>query len=165
MKKFLVALTILSSVLTAQAQESSQLSCHEIYAHDLAIKTHKKERAQKIGSDIYTSSLILMWTGSLPLTAGAMLVGGSLALYGNMDSSAQKIDELQHEGSSRLVRLTKKMQRNINAHISEDEIISIIKDGLESGLFCENLPKLYSASKIKKHIRNVLELKYAVAQE
>lgn len=160
MKKLIATLLLIATVATAQAQ-----SCHEIYAQDLAIKTHKKERIAKIGSDIYISSLILMWTGSLPLTAGAMLVGGSLALYGNIDSSAQKIDDLQHEGSSRLVRLTKKMQRNINGNITEDEIVDIIKDGLDSGLFCENLPKLYSASKIKKHIRNVLELKYAVAQE
>lgn len=160
MKKIIASLLLLTTVLSAQAE-----SCHEIYAKDLALKTHKKERALKIGSDIYVSSLILMWTGSLPLTAGAMLVGGSLALYGNIDSSAQKIDDLQHEGSSRLVKFTKKMQKNVNSSISEDEIVDIIKDGLDSGLFCENLPKLYSASKIKKHVRNVLELKYAVAQE
>ena len=163
MKKLIGSLIILSTIMSAQAQEIP--SCHEIYARDLAAKTHKKERALKIGSDIYTSSLILMWTGSLPLTAGAMLVGGSLALYGNIDSSAQKIDELQQEGSSRLMRLTRKMQKNVNSHITEDEIVAIVKDGLESGLFCENLPKLYSASKIKKHIQNVLEQKYAVGQE
>lgn len=165
MKKFILSLMILSTILSAHAQESLQPTCHEIYARDLAIKTHKKDRAAKIGADIYTSSLILMWTGSLPLTAGAMLVGGTLSLYGNIDSSAQKIDDLQQEGSSRLVRLTKKMQKNVNSNISEDEIIGIIKDGLESGLFCENLPKLYSAAKIKKHIRHVLEQKYAVSQE
>lgn len=163
MKKFLAALMILSTVLSAQAQEVQ--SCHEIYAHDLAAKTHKKERMAKVGADLYTSSLIVMWTGSLPLTAGVMLVGGALSIYGNIDSSAQKIDDLQNEGSSRLVRLTRKMQRNVNSNITEDEIVGIIRDGLESGLFCENLPKLYSASKIQKHIRNVLELKYAVAQE
>lgn len=163
MKKFLATLLVLSTILSAHAQEVS--SCHEIYAHDLAAKTHKKNRVAKVGADLYTSSLIVMWTGSLPLTAGVMLVGGALSIYGNIDSSAQKIDDLQHEGSSRLVRLTKKMQKNINSNISEDEIVGIIKDGLDSGLFCENLPKLYSASKIKKHIRNVLEQKYAVAQE
>jgi len=162
MKKFLAALMILSAIFSAQAQEMP--SCHEIYANDLAIKTHKKDRFAKVGSDLYTSSLIVMWTGSLPLTAGVMLVGGALSIYGNIDSSAQKIDDLQNEGSNRLRRLTKKMQKNINENITQDEIVDIVKDGLESGLFCENLPKLYSASAIKKHIRNVLEVKYVTAQ-
>lgn len=160
MKKFLVALMILSTIFSAQAQET----CHEIYAKDLAAKTHKKNRAGKVGADLYASSLIVMWTGSLPLTVGVMVAGGALSIYANMDSSAQKIDDLQHEGSRRLNRLTKKMQRNINENITQDEIVNIVQDGLESGLFCENLPKLYSASAIKKHIREVLELKYATAQ-
>ena len=166
MKKSLFALALLLSLFHAHAQEAKfSLTCDEIYGRILAKKVHRNEKMNEIGSKTYSYSLIAMFTGSLPLTAGMMLVGGTLSFVGNIDPKEQKIADLQDEGSRTLERFTKKLQKKINQNITQEDIIAEVKGGLESGTFCMGFPDLYSPREVKKYVERRLSDKFAQSQE
>jgi hypothetical protein len=68
--------------------------------------------------------------------------------------------DLKTEGSKSLRQFTKKMQKEISQDITQKEIADIVDQGIESGLFCRNYPKIDSPHEIKEHVQNVLTINY-----
>ncbi len=140
------------------------LTCPEIYRKTLI---HKDLTSRKINNVAYKAtqvSTLLLLSGN-PLVFAALAPAIVVAGYTkNHSSKEQRIDDLMSEGNRRLERLTKKLQKNISSDINEEEIVSLIEDGMKSGLFCKRFPELYSPKDVKEYVKKSLELKYAARQ-
>lgn len=157
---FLALIISFSSLASDLGPQS--LTCAEIYAQELQKKTEYKQRIYQRGADIYVGSLGLMVFGRVELVAAALAIGGGMSLYGSIEPNEQKVMDLQQEGSKILRKLVKKMQKKINPNITQEEVISIISSNIESGLYCQDYPKLYTARKISKHVEKILREQYPV---
>jgi hypothetical protein len=157
MKNFMLA-----SLLTAfsfNAFSSSTLSCHEMY-----IKTmnHKNKIKNKIDRMNNASPGLLIVVPAINPVAGLTLLGAALGaeIYATTPSKEEKILKLSSESSKKLDRFVKKLQKDISCEITESEVKAIISEGLESGVYCEDFPNLYSVQDVKKHVKRQLIQKY-----
>jgi hypothetical protein len=158
MKKLIIASLLTVFSFNSFAQFS--LSCPEIYQKTFNHKEIKKERASDLSQNFSTASLLGLV--ALP-EIGLALIGASLVsgTYSVIPSTEARVLSLVDEGSRQLRRLTKKLQKNVNKDISEQEVLAVIQQGLESGLFCQNFPDLYNARQVKKHVTNVMRSNYS----
>ncbi len=159
MKKIIFILMICLS-LGIQAQTPSP-TCRELYA-SAAEKEMKQEKwILDKGAIAYGLTLPAMFTGNIFIVSGFLLTGSVMVGYSKLyDAREIRVKDLQIEGSRRLKRFTKRMKKIISPAIEQEEIIEIINEGLESGLFCENAPKLASPGDIKSHVKSVLIERY-----
>lgn len=157
----LLSLMISFSSLASE-MESQSLTCAEIYAQELQKKTEHKQKMYDRGAELYVGSIGLMVFGRVELVAAALAIGAGMSMYGSIEPNEQKVMELQQEGSKILRKLVKKMQKKVNPNITQEEVISIISANIESGLYCQNYPKLYTARKISKHVEKILREQYPV---
>lgn len=161
MKKLIIASIL--SMFSLNSFANFSLSCPEIYQKIIVHQEIKQNRLGDVSSNL--SALSLMSLIAVP-ELGLALMGASLAsgAYGNIPTKEQRAMSLTQEGSRQIKRFTKKLQKNIDVGITEDEVIGIIDEGLNSGLYCSNFPDLYSRREIKKHVRTVLIGRYSVRQ-
>lgn len=161
MKK-LVLISALS-VFSFNSFAQFSLSCPEIYQKTMVAKEIKKDKAERIGSN--SGKVAFVTSFGLPAVGLALFAPAiALNIYAATDSKEEKVLALIDEGSRELGRFSKKLQKRINSNISEEEILEIVKENLESGLFCQEFPHLYSPKEVKEHVEQVLRLKYASAQ-
>jgi hypothetical protein len=153
---------ILASLLTAfsfNAFSSSSLNCHEMY-----IKTmnHKNKIKNKIDSINNASPGLLIVVPAINPVAGLTLLGAALGaeIYATTPSKEEKILRLTSESNKKLDRFVKKLQKDISCEISENEVKAIIIEGLDSGVYCQDFPVLYSVRDVKNHVKRQLILKY-----
>lgn len=161
MKK-LVLITILSAISFNSFAQFS-LSCPEMYQKTMVAKEIKKDRAYKLGMN--TNRVAFVTSFGLPVVGLALFAPGvALNIYSAIDSKEDRVLRLADEGSRELAKLSKKLQKKINSNISEEEILEIVKENLDSGLFCQDFPHLFSPKEVKDHVEAVLRQKYASAQ-
>jgi hypothetical protein len=58
---------------------------------------------------------------------------------------------MTQEQSKQFDRLLKKA-RKIRSNITEQDIADIVVQGMESGKFCEDFPKLYSPRQVRNYV-------------
>lgn len=157
MKKLIIASILTVFSFNSFAQFS--LSCPEIYQKILIHKDIKKDKASKLSNNF--SGLSILGLMAMP-EVGLTLIGASIVAgtYSIIPSKEERVMNLAEEGSKQLERLTKKLQKKINAEITEEEVLRIVQQGLDSGYFCKDFPELYSAQDIKKHVTNVMKANY-----
>lgn len=161
MKKLLLISAL--SVFSFNSFAQFSLSCPEIYQKTMVSKEIKKNKAERIGSN--TGKVAFVTSFGLPAVGLALFAPAiALNIYAASDSREEKVLALIDEGSRELEKFSKKLQKRINSNISEEEILEIVKENLESGFFCQDFPHLYSPKEVKEHVEKVLRLKYASAQ-
>ena len=160
MKKFVLLAALSAFSFNSFAQFS--LSCPEIYVKVMQAKEQRKERIAH-HSQILTANGILLGAWLPPV--GMALLSGALGgtIYGAIPAKETKVLDLA-EGDRQLERFTKSLQKNISSDISENEVMEIIKEGIESGHYCRNFPDLANRREVKRHVRSVLSLQYANRQ-
>jgi hypothetical protein len=157
MKNFMLA-----SLLTAfsfNAFSSSTLSCHEMYIKTMNHKNNIKNKVNRINN---SSPGLLIVVPSINPVAGLALLGAAIGaeIYATTPSKEEKILKLSSESSKKLDRFVKKLQKDISCEITENEVKAIISEGLESGVYCQDFPVLYSVKDVKKHVKRQLVQKY-----
>ena len=157
MKKFLLACLSLSFTFNVFA--SSSLSCHEMYIKTMNHKNIKKEKVDRINN---ASPGLLIVVPAINPVAGLTLLGAAIGaeIYASTPSKEEKILRMASEGSKKLDRFIKKLQKDISCEISENEVKAIISEGLESGVYCQDFPVLYSVKDVKDHVKRQLIQKY-----
>jgi hypothetical protein len=136
-------------------------SCREVYASAAEKEMKREAWILDKGALAYGLTLPAMFTGNIFIVSGFLLTGSVMVGYSKLyDAREIRVKDLQSEGSRRLKRFTKRMKKIISPAIKQEEIIEIINEGLETGLFCENAPKLASPGEIKNHVQNILEERY-----
>ncbi len=153
---------ILASLLTAfsfNAFSSSSLSCHEMYIKTMNHKNNIKNKVNRINN---SSPGLLIVVPSINPVAGLALLGAAIGaeIYATTPSKEEKILKLSSESSKKLDRFVKKLQKDISCEITENEVKAIISEGLESGVYCQDFPVLYSVKDVKKHVKRQLVQKY-----
>jgi hypothetical protein len=158
MKKIIIA--SLLSVFSLNSFADFSLSCPEIYQKILTDKEMKKEAASKLSNRL--SGLSLVGLIAMP-EVGLALIGASLVsgTYSAIPSKEERAMSLVEEGSRQLERLTKDIQKNISKDITEQEVLGVIQEGLDSGLYCQNFPELYGRRDIKKQVTSELKVRYS----
>lgn len=158
MKKLMIA-TVLS-IFTVNAFADFSLSCPDIYQKTMQSKNSKKRKAGRVGHDLGQSAFIISF--GAPVVGLALLAPSvGLSIYSELPSKEEKILRITEEGNRHLLKFTKHLQKKISSDITSEEVIGIVRDGLDSGLFCQDFPELYSPSEVKDHVRDVMKLKYA----
>lgn len=161
MKKLILVSALAIFSFNSFAQFS--LSCPEIYQKTLVAKEIKKSKAAKIASN--AGKVAFVTSFGLPIVGLALFApAAALGIYSEIDSKEQRVMRLADEGSHELAKLSWKLQKKINSNISEEEIMVIVKDHLESGFYCQDFPHLFSPKEVKEHVEAVLKQKYASAQ-
>ena len=151
------------SIFSFNSFADFSLSCPEIYQKTMLAKEAKKRKAGRIGNQLGQGSFFVALAA--PAVGVAMLVPTiGLSVYSNSASKEERVLNILEEGNRHLVKLTKKLRKNVNTDISADEVLKIVTDGLESGLFCQDFPHIYSPSEVKDHVEDVLKEKYASHQ-
>jgi hypothetical protein len=153
---------ILASLLTAfsfNAFSSSSLSCHEMYIKTMNHKNKIKNKVDRINN---SSPGLLIVVPAINPVAGLALLGAAIGaeIYATTPSKEEKILKLSSESSKKLDRFVKKLQKDISCEITENEVKAIISEGLESGVYCQDFPVLYSVKDVKNHVRRQLIQKY-----
>lgn len=161
MKHLVLSLVLLASFSLKAQTTGMDRDCSEAYIVKAAFAENKEDRLREKGANIYSLSLVALLTGNPYIVSGFLLTGGAITLYAGVhDAQEIRANDLQMEGSRRLVRFTKKMKRTISRDITEEEVHSIVEDGMTTGLFCQNYPKLDSPKQIKNHVKAVLQTRY-----
>lgn len=153
------------------SSEPKTYTCEGIYALRLANKIEKRDRYNdrwnKVRGDLsYNGALGVVGfmagaaTGSLPILLAGALTPAAISAIKNLDSKEERISKLRDESQRSHKRFMKSINKKISAEISDDEVAEIIQSGFDSGLYCDDMPELFSPSDIKKHVRKVLEEKY-----
>lgn len=161
MKTILLSALLLLSFSTRAQVEAQKASCVELYAHASAEKITKQNKLRERGATVYGLSLAALFTGNIFIVSGFLLGGSGMVLTANLyDAPEIRANDLKIEGSRRLEKFTKKMQRKFGAAVSEMEILSIVNEGMDSGLFCAKAPKLATPKEIKSHVESILASRY-----
>lgn len=161
MKKF-VFMAVLSAISFNSFAQFS-LSCPEIYERVMISKEIKKKKIGDLTDDIGLGGLLIgLSTPGVGLGIMAGAVG--MSIYSELPSREEKVLAMKEEGSRQLQKFTKSLQKKVSSDITSEEIMEIVKDGLESGVYCRNFPHLASRSEVKEHVREILKLKYASRQ-
>lgn len=161
MKKF-VFMALLSTISFNSFAQFS-LSCPEIYERIMVSKEIKKKKVGDMTDDVGLGGLLIGLSApgvGLGILAGAV----GMSVYSELPSREEKVLAMKEEGSRQLQRFTKSLQKKVSSDISSEEVLEIIKDGLESGVYCRNFPHLANRSDVKEHVREILKLKYASRQ-
>ncbi len=153
---------ILASLLTAfsfNAFSSSSLSCHEMYIKTMNHKNKIKNKVDRINN---SSPGLLLVVSAVNPVAGITYLGAAIGaeIYATTPSKEEKILRLSSESSKKLDRFVKKLQKEISCEITENEVKAIISEGLESGVYCQDFPVLYSVKDVKNHVKRQLIQKY-----
>jgi hypothetical protein len=158
MKKFVLLAVLSAFSFNSFAQFS--LTCPEIYERTMISKEIKKNKVGNMTDDLSLGGLLIGLSApavGLGIMAGAV----GMTIYSELPSREEKVLGMKEEGSRQLRKFTKDLQKKISSDISSDEVMQIIKDGLESGVYCRNFPHLASRSEVKEHVRGILKLKYS----
>lgn len=162
MKKFILISAL--SIFSMNSFAGFSLTCPEIYQRVMVAKEIKKDKASRVA--YATNAAALVSSLSIPVIGVVMLAPGvALNIYSAIDSKEDRILRLSKEGGRELSRLTKKLQKSINANISEEEVMEVVQQGLESGHYCVAFPDLFTPKEVKEHVEKVLEYKYSSNQE
>lgn len=157
----------------AHAQEVKQYTCSSIYT-EIYIKKHLKEMKyndtfnKSRGDTSYNGALTLLLlaasaaTGSLPIIIAATLTPEIISVIVNLPSKEERVLKMRDESTKKFNRFLGRLQDNISANITAEEVKAIIQGGFDSGLYCENLPNLASPAKIRKHVKKALKAKYVL---
>ncbi len=158
MKK-LIAVGLLS-LFTLNAFADFSLSCPEIYVRTVNAKEKSREKAHRVANEMNTTVFVSAFVNPvLFLSLAGTTVG--LELYSASSSREEKVTRLMNEGDKHLLKLTKKLQKNISPDISKEEVLDLVREGLNSGLFCQKFPHLYSLKEMKQHLEISLKAKYS----
>lgn len=161
MKKLLV-LAVLSMFSFNSFAEFS-LSCADVYQRTMLSKEAKKRKAGRISNNLGGAAFFV--TLGAPVVGVAMLVPTiGLSVYSDLPSREERVLRILDEGNRQLVKLTKKLRKNVSTDVTAEEVLGIVRDGLDSGLFCQDFPHIYSPSDVKEHVEDVLRQKYANRQ-
>ena len=161
MKK-LILLGVLS-VFSLNSFADFSLTCPDIYQRTMLAKEKKKEKAGRISNDLGKGAFFISL--GAPAVGLALLVPAvGLSVYSSVDSKEDRVLQIMEEGNRHLVKLTKRLQKKVSSDITADEVLGIVRDGLDSGLFCQQFPHLYSPKEVKEHVTEVMKLKYASRQ-
>lgn len=161
MKKLMVIAAL--SIFSFNSFAEFSLSCPDIYQKTMLSKEAKKRKAGRIGSDLGKGAFFISL--GAPAVGLALLVpAAGLQVYSDLPSKEERVLGVLEEGNRQLVKLTKKLQKKVSSDVTADEIIGIVRDGLESGQFCQDFPHIYSPSDVKEHVEAVLKSKYASRQ-
>jgi hypothetical protein len=153
---------ILASLLTAfslNAFSSSSLSCQEMYIKTMNHKNKIKNKVDRINN---SSPGLLLVVSAVNPVAGITYLGAAIGaeIYATTPSKEEKILRLSSESSKKLDRFVKKLQKDISCEITENEVKAIISEGLDSGVYCQDFPVLYSVKDVKNHVKRQLIQKY-----
>lgn len=99
-------------------------------------------------------------TGSLPIVLAATLTPSAINFIVNATDKEERALRLLDESQRSHKGFVRKLQKKISENITEEQVSELIAEGFASGAFCSDLPKLYSARKIKKHVKAILEAQY-----
>lgn len=161
MKKLILIAAL--SVFSFNSFAEFSLSCPDIYQKTMMSKAVKKKKAGRIANNMGTGTFFV--TLAAPVVGVSMLVPTiALSVYSDLPSKEERVLRIIEEGNRHLARLTKKLQKKVSSDVTADEVQEILKDGLESGLFCQDFPHIYSPSEVKEHVEDVLKSKYASRQ-
>jgi hypothetical protein len=158
MKKFIAA--SLLSLFTINAFADFSLSCPEIYVRTVNAKERSRDKAHRIVNDMGSAVFFSAFVNPILFFSLAGTSVG-LELYAISSSREEKITRLMNEGDKHLIKLTKKLQKKISPEITKEEVLDLVRDGLNSGLYCQNFPHLYSLSDMKEHLEITLKAKYS----
>jgi len=153
----------LFTAIATHAQDTSQIPpCEQAYRIKSAKEIEKRQKAVEYGFNLYVyGSLTGMITGQLPITLATMITGLPLNLWGNMSTGAStKTVELLEEESKQMNRFVRSLKRNISDAITRDDVVLVLQQELDNGNLCVDYPKLWSHSKIKRHISRELEARF-----
>jgi hypothetical protein len=161
MKSLFLSLFLLVSLSLRAQVETPKQSCAELYAHASAEKITKENKLRERGASVYGLSLAALFTGNIFIVSGFILGGSSMILTANFyDAPEIRANDLKIEGSKRLRKYTEKMQKKLGTQITEMEILSIVNQGMDSGIFCADPSKLASPEEIKSYVAGILESRY-----
>jgi hypothetical protein len=161
--KFIV-MTALITILSSNSYANFSLSCPQIYEKVMVSKNIKKNKAENIGYQLNGAGVVMSLGGAPLLTALLLLPASGLIVYSAFSPKEEKVLNLAEESSHELEKLTKKLRKEIHPDITEQDILSIVEEGLVSGTFCWDFPKLKGPKQIRKHVAEILKEKYLVAQ-
>lgn len=161
MKKLMLIAAL--SVFSFNSFAEFSLSCPDIYQRTMLAKEVKKRKAGKIANNLGTGAFFVSL--GAPVVGVAMLVPTlGLSIYSDAPSKEERVLRILQDGNRHLVKLTKKLRKNVSTDISAEEVLGIVRDGLDSGLFCQDFPHIYTPSDVKEHVEEVLKEKYASRQ-
>ncbi len=152
-------LASLLAVFSFHAFSSSSLSCHEMYIKTMNHKNKIKNKVDRINN---SSPGLLIVVPAINPVAGLTLLGAAIGaeIYATTPSKEEKILRLTSESNKKLDRFVKKLQKDISCEITENEVKAIIIQGLDSGVYCQDFPVLYSVKDVKNHVKRQLIQKY-----
>lgn len=99
-------------------------------------------------------------TGSIPVVLLATFAPTAVSLIVNAPNKEERALRMLDEATRAQTRFVEKMQKKISPEVTQEEIENLIIEGFDTGLFCSSVPKLYSATKIKKYVQKKLEQRY-----
>lgn len=171
---FVLSLTFMTGAFASS--EPKTYTCEGIYSLRLANKIEKRDRYndkwnKSRGDTSYNGALAIVGfmagaaTGSLPILLAASLTPTVISTIKNLDSREERNAKLRDESQRSHKRFMKTLHKKISPNITDEEVGEIIQNGFDSGLFCDDMPELYTPSDIKKHVRVTLEEKYGTVQK
>ncbi len=158
----LTGLFLLTAITSQASEELATPPCEQAYRIKSAKEIEKRQKAVEYGFNLYVyGSLTGMVTGQLPITLATMFTGLPLNMWGNFSTGAStKTVELLEEESKQMNRFVKSLQKNVSPVITRDDVVLVLQQELDNGNLCVNYPKLWSHSKIKRHIKRELETRF-----
>lgn len=177
MKHFILLCASFLMATQAFAAPVKTYSCSEIYQASMANKLEKVQKYNKAwntqrgdtslnGALTYTGFIMAAaLSGSAPVIIAATVTPAMISMIKNLPSREEKALKLQSEVSKGHKRYVKRLQKEVSERITSEEVVSLLEEGFNSGLFCDNLPKLASSHDIRKHVRDILEARYENRQE
>lgn len=161
MKKLMVIAAL--SIFSFNSFAEFSLSCPDVYQKTMLSKAAKKKKAGRISSDLGKGAFFISL--GAPAVGVALLVPAiGLSVYSDLPSKEERVLRILEEGNRNLVKLTKKLQKKVSSDVTAEEVLGVVRDGLDSGLFCQEFPHIYSPKEVKEHVEEVLKSKYASRQ-
>jgi hypothetical protein len=163
MKKYLLVTSVVTAIfansLAFASEAGSSLTCSEIYAKTAVAKTERNAKAAqtleyvKGGTGAATFVSLITGIAAIPIALFGLTAAFAEAeyIYSNSIPNEQKIIFMSEGQTKQFYRLFYKAKK-IRSDVTEQEIISIVEQGLESGKFCENFPKLYSPRMVRNYV-------------
>ena len=161
MKKFILLTTL--SLFSLNSFADFSLSCPDIYQRIMHSKEVKKRKAARVAHDLGNGAFF-MSLGSPVIGLSLLVPTLGLSIYSDLPSKEERVLRITEEGNRHLIQFTKHLQNKISSDITSDEVLGVIRDGLDSGLFCQDFPHIYSAGEVKDHVKSVMKSKYASRQ-
>lgn len=163
---------------SAFAADKVMYSCEDIYALQITNKIERRDNYNKSFNDpsikgglsnnsrIAVASLIVgVATVSAPVVVVGVLTPQVISIIKNLPSREERIQKLQEESSASFKRYIKRLKRDISEDVTPEEVSEIIQAGFDSGLYCQDLPKVYSPRQIRKHVRELMAEKYGKVEK